>query len=73
MNGSIAIQRIAGPGSARPEQPYAVEFKRVDLQDVAAKTRHMPSDFIAGTSGVTGAFLDWLRPLVGEMPRVGRL
>lgn len=73
MSGSIAIQRIAGPGSARPEQPYAVEFKRVELRDVAAKTRHMPAEFIAGTSGVTAAFCDWLRPLVGEMPRVGRL
>lgn len=73
MNGSIAIQRIAGPGSARADQPYAVEFKRVELKEVAAKTRHMPAEFIAGTCGVTGAFCEWLRPLVGEMPRVGRL
>lgn len=72
-SGSIAIQRTGGPGSAKPDQPYAVEFKRVELKDVAAKTRHMPAEFIAGTSGVTPAFLDWLRPLVGEMPRAGRL
>ncbi len=73
MSGSIAIQRIAGPGSVKPDQPYAVEFKRVELKEVAAKTRHMPAEFIAGTAGVTPAFCEWLRPLVGEMARVGRL
>jgi 6-phosphofructokinase 1 len=72
-SGSIAIQRIAGSGSARADQPYAVEFRRVELKEVAAKTRHMPAEFIGGTSGVTPAFLEWLRPLVGEMPRVGRI
>lgn len=72
-SGSIAIQRTAGPGAPKPDQPYAVEFKRVELKDVAAKTRHMPAEFIAGTSGVTPAFCDWLRPLVGEMPKVGRV
>ncbi|MDX2114213.1 MAG: diphosphate--fructose-6-phosphate 1-phosphotransferase, partial [Planctomycetota bacterium] len=65
LNGSIAIQRFAGPGSPRPDQPYAVEFKRVELKEVAAKTRHLPAEFIDGTRGVTQAYRDWLRPLVG--------
>jgi len=72
-SGSIAIQRTGGAGSSNPGSPYAVEFKRVELKEVAAKTRHMPAEFIAGTSGVTPAFIEWLRPLVGEMPKVGRL
>jgi len=49
-------------------------MKRVDLSAVAAKTRHMPDEFIAkGGNDVTDEFRDWLRPLVGEMPKIGRL
>ncbi len=72
-NGSIAIKRIAGPGSGKPSAPYAVECARVELKEVAAKTRHMPPEFLRGASDVSPAFLDWLRPLVGPMPRMGRL
>jgi 6-phosphofructokinase len=68
-SGSIALVRIGGPGSPAPRQPYAVRFERVELSSVAAKTRHMPPEFMDGDFGVSAAFLDWLRPLVGEMPR----
>jgi 6-phosphofructokinase 1 len=72
-DGSIAIVRTGGPGSPNPRADYKVEFTRVELTDVAAKTRHMPKEFIAGTSGVSPAFLDWLRPMIGATPRVGWL
>jgi ATP-dependent phosphofructokinase / diphosphate-dependent phosphofructokinase len=72
-SGSIAIQRVSGPGSDKPEQPYGVQFVRVELKDVAAKTRHLPEQFIAGTSNVTPAFVDWLRPLAGPLPKISRL
>lgn len=73
QDGSIAIRRVSGPGSPNPSGAYRVEYQRVELTDVAAKTRHMPKEFIDGTSGVTDAFLEWLRPMVGPMPAIGWL
>lgn len=67
-SGSIAIQRASAPGS-----PYQAKYVRVELKEVAAKTRHMPAEFIKGMSDVSPAFVEWLRPLVGVMPGVGRL
>lgn len=67
LDGSIAIVRTS-------TDPYKSGMKRVDLSAVAAKTRHMPDEFIAKSgNNVTDAFRDWLRPLVGPMPKVGRL
>lgn len=65
-SGSVAIQRVS-------TRPYASKLVRVELTAVAAKTRHMPSEFIKGHCDVSAAFVDWLRPLVGEMPEAGRL
>jgi 6-phosphofructokinase 1 len=54
-------------------QPYAARYERVDLEAIAAKTRHMPPEFIEGHSNVSQAFLDYCRPLVGELPLFDRL
>jgi ATP-dependent phosphofructokinase / diphosphate-dependent phosphofructokinase len=62
-DGSVAILRTSGPG-----EPYISEMTRVELSDVAAKTRHMPPEFIAPSrADVSRAFLDYARPLVGEL------
>ena len=67
VDGSIAIVRTS-------DDPYTSGLKRVELSAVAAKTRHMPDEFIAdGGNQVTDGFRDWLRPLVGPMPEIGRL
>jgi 6-phosphofructokinase 1 len=67
LDGSIAIVRTG-------DDPYGSQLKRIELTDVAAKTRHMPDEFIndAG-NGVTDAFTRWLTPLVGPMPELGYL
>ena len=65
-SGSIAITRAKG-------RPYRAGYKRLELSDVAAKTRHMPPEFIDGTSNVTRKFLDYCRPLVGRLPVMARL
>ena len=65
-SGSVAIVREKG-------RTYRVSFRRQELSDVAAKTRHMPAEFIRGTSDVTGKFLDYCRPLVGKLPPLARL
>lgn len=67
-SGSIAIQRANAAGA-----PYQAKYVRVELKEVAAKTRHMPEEFIKGMSDVSPAFVEWLKPLVGVMPGIGRL
>jgi 6-phosphofructokinase 1 len=61
-SGSIAIKR-------RDTKAYNVDFAVVTLRCVARETRCMPADFInkAG-NGVTQAFIDYARPLVGPLP-----
>lgn len=66
VDGSIAIVRT--PGEA-----YECSFKRVELSAIAAKTRHVPTEFIAGTNDVSEAFVRYCRPLVGELPAFERL
>jgi len=66
-DGSIAIKRVK-------TEPYEARLERVPLEAVAAKTRHMPGEFITRSGdNVTAEFIEWLRPLVGDMPRTGRL
>jgi 6-phosphofructokinase 1 len=65
-NGTIAIQRIGD---------YAVEYKKLPLTAVAAKTRIMPDTFIVNSGNdVTDAFRNYLQPLLGsDMPSMYRL
>ena len=65
-NGSMAIRR-------KPGRSYKVYFERVPLSQVAKNTRHVPDAFInkAGND-VTAAFIDYARPIVGALPKIGR-
>jgi 6-phosphofructokinase 1 len=64
--GSIAIRR-------KPGRKYQVYFERVPLQTVAKNTRHMPAEFINNAgNNVTEKFLAYARPLVGDLPKIGR-
>ncbi len=66
-DGSVAIRRLAS-------EPYASEYFITPLSTVARETRSMDDAFIhAEGNDVTAAWLDYLRPLVGELPRIGRL
>jgi 6-phosphofructokinase 1 len=67
---SVTITRS---GSGRGGEPYAAEFGDVALKDVAGKTRVMPAEFINGTHDVTRAFIDYVLPLVGDLPGFERL
>ena len=57
-DGTVTIKRVGN---------YAVDYKLMPLTAVAAKTRVMPDEFIneAG-NGVTPAFNEYLRPLLGS-------
>lgn len=71
-DGSLAIVRTSDV-NADPSA-YGSTLKRIELTDVAAKTRHMPDEWIDESGfDVTPAFIQWLKPLVGAMPTVDRL
>ena len=66
IDGSVAIRR-------KPGKKYQVYFERVELRSVAKETRHMPDAFIAPNGcDVTKAFIDYAKPIVGDLPRIGR-
>jgi ATP-dependent phosphofructokinase / diphosphate-dependent phosphofructokinase len=65
VDGSVAIKRVGD---------YAVAYDLLKLEDVAAKTRHMPDEFIVPEGNmVTDAFKAYARPLVGELPESDRI
>ncbi|MGD9874886.1 MAG: 6-phosphofructokinase [Kiritimatiellia bacterium] len=65
-DGSIAIIR-------KPGKKYAATYKRVPLRSVAKETRHMPDAHISKAGNdVTKSFIAYARPLVGDLPKIGR-
>lgn len=66
VDGSIAIRRKKG-------KKYQIYFERVPLSSVAKETRHMPDAYITKNGcDVTQAFLDYVAPIVGPLPPIGR-
>jgi len=63
LDGSIAIQRIS-------DDPYKVEYKRIELADVAARTRTLPEDYIVGGNNIAESFRSYASPLVGKLPTI---
>jgi ATP-dependent phosphofructokinase / diphosphate-dependent phosphofructokinase len=65
-DGSISIQRVS-------DDPYRVEYRRIELADVAGKTRTMDRKFIVNDNNIHESFKDYLRPLVGPLPVIESL
>lgn len=65
-HGSVAIQRVPG-------EDYQVEYNRIELADVAAKTKHLPKEWIENDNNIGQGFIDYALPLVGELPVVERV
>ncbi len=66
-SGSIAIKR-------KPGKKYKVSFVRVPLRKVAKFTSHVPLKYInKDGNDVTKAFIDYAMPIVGKLPKIGRL
>lgn len=65
--GSVAIRRLAS-------EPYASECFMTPLSTVAREATSLKDEYInADGNDVTQAWLDYVRPLVGELPKIGRL
>jgi len=66
-HGSVYIRRD-GEGA-----DYAASFELTELKNVAKETRDLDDGYIAGANDITPAFHDYVRPLVGSIPTLGRL
>ncbi len=65
--GSVSIRRLSSV-------PYASECFITPLSSVAREATHMKDEFInAAGNDVTQAWIDYVAPLVGELPKMGRL
>jgi len=63
-NGSVAMKRTGNGDN------YGVEYFRTDLANVAEQTKSVPDEFInADGNGMTDAFIEYAKPLVGKLPR----
>ena len=59
VDGSVAIKRVGD---------YAAEYELLGLEEVAAKTKVMPDEFISEAGNmVTTEFKNYARPLVGDL------
>ena len=65
QSGSTALKRVGD---------YAIEYILTALKNVARDTNHMPSKFINKEGNdVTAAFIQYAKPLVGNMPVAERI
>ena len=63
----VTLERATGKG-------YKCTTGSIDLVEVVVKAKPMPDEFISdGNYFVTDVFLDYLRPLIGELPNYARL
>jgi len=63
----VSIKRIS-------DNPYAIEFGKVPLEKVAVSAKPMPSDFFnVEGNHVSQSFIDYIKPLVGDLPEFTRL
>ena len=63
MDGSVAIRRLS-----ESSQQYGTETFLTPLASVAAKTKTLPKEYCDTAGVIKDAFIDYLRPLVGELP-----
>ena len=68
IDGSVALRRFDDDGK------YACDCFLTPLSTVARKTKDFPAEFIhRDGNDVTPAFIEYARPLVGDLPAVARL
>ncbi len=65
-SGSIAIVR-------KSDSPYEVEYQRIEISDVAAKTKHLDTKYVLDGCNIDDSFKTYALPIVGELPTVETL
>ena len=66
QHGSIVIKRASS-------KPYKASIEVTELKNVAKETRPLDPAYLKGDNDVAPAFLDYVRPLAGELPKPARL
>ena len=66
IEGSVAMKR-------QPGHSYSIDTFLTPLSTVAKETKHMDASYIANGNDITEAFVQYVKPLVGELPKVGSL
>lgn len=64
-SGSVAMKRVS-------EAPYKIDFFPTALQNVARQTKPFPTEWVVDGNNVSDAFISYVKPLVGELPKPGR-
>lgn len=55
-------------------RPYSASYGSIPLEEVATRTKPMPDEFIAPQGNdITPAFIEYARPLVGDLPEYASL
>jgi 6-phosphofructokinase 1 len=62
--GSVAMRRVPGNN-------YKIETFLTPLATVARETKHLDPQYIENGNNITQSFIDYAKPLVGELPRLG--
>jgi 6-phosphofructokinase len=62
--GSVAMKRVGGG-------EYRIETFLTPLETVARDTKHLDESYIKDGCDITDAFKAYVKPLVGELPKVG--
>ena len=65
-SGSVAMKRTS-------ESPYQIGFFPTALANVARATKPLPVEWITNGNGLSEAYIKYAKPLVGPMPKPGRL
>ena len=56
------------------DEPYMIRFGKVPLKEVAIAAKPMPEDYFnEERNNVSEEFMEYIRPLVGDLPEFTRL
>ena len=64
MELSVVMKRVS-------TSPYKIELEHTSIKNVAKDTKHLAAEYIKDGRDITQAFIDYAKPLVGELPTVG--
>ncbi|MCL2647352.1 MAG: 6-phosphofructokinase [Phycisphaerales bacterium] len=65
-SGSVAMKRVS-------ESPYKIAFFPTPLDTVARLTKPLPAEWIKDGNDMTAAYMSYAKPLIGPLPRPGKL
>jgi len=61
---SVVMKRVSN-------SPYQIELEYTSIKNVAKETKQLSPEYIKNGNDITQAFIDYAKPLVGELPVVG--